>query len=55
MTATRIRHQVNAPRPKVDRALLDPRAMPPGLSPADNEAGWRSSFAKLGALVEAAS
>ena len=29
--------------------------LPPGLSPADNEAGWRSSLAKLAALVEAAS
>jgi uncharacterized protein YndB with AHSA1/START domain len=27
--------------------------LPPGLSPADNEAGWRSSLAKLAALVEA--
>jgi hypothetical protein len=26
--------------------------LPPGLSAADNEAGWRSSLAKLGALVE---
>lgn len=26
--------------------------LPPGLSPADNEAGWRSSLAKLAALVE---
>jgi hypothetical protein len=25
----------------------------PGLSPADNETGWRSSLAKLAALVEA--
>jgi uncharacterized protein YndB with AHSA1/START domain len=29
--------------------------LPPGLSPADNEAGWRSSLAKLAALVEAES
>jgi uncharacterized protein YndB with AHSA1/START domain len=29
--------------------------LPPGLSPADNETGWRSSLAKLAALVEAAS
>jgi uncharacterized protein YndB with AHSA1/START domain len=29
--------------------------LPPGLSPADNEAGWRSSLAKLAAFVEAAS
>ena len=29
--------------------------LPSGLSPADNEAGWRSSLAKLAALVEAAS
>jgi activator of Hsp90 ATPase-like protein len=28
--------------------------LPPGLSPADNEAGWRSSLAKLARLVEAA-
>ncbi len=27
--------------------------LPPGLSTADNEAGWRSSLAKLAALVEA--
>jgi uncharacterized protein YndB with AHSA1/START domain len=27
--------------------------LPPGLSIADNEAGWRSSLAKLAALVEA--
>ena len=26
--------------------------LPPGLSPADNEAGWRMSLAKLAALVE---
>jgi uncharacterized protein YndB with AHSA1/START domain len=26
--------------------------LPPGLSPADNEVGWRSSLAKLAALVE---
>ncbi len=26
--------------------------LPRGLSPADNEAGWRSSLAKLAALVE---
>jgi uncharacterized protein YndB with AHSA1/START domain len=26
--------------------------LPPGLSPADNETGWRSSLAKLAALVE---
>jgi hypothetical protein len=26
--------------------------LPPGLSPADNELGWRSSLAKLAALVE---
>ena len=28
-------------------------ALPPGLSPADNEKGWRMSLAKLAALVEA--
>ena len=27
--------------------------LPPGLSPTDNEVGWRSSLAKLAALVEA--
>ena len=27
--------------------------LPPGLSPSDNEAGWRSSLAKLATLVEA--
>jgi uncharacterized protein YndB with AHSA1/START domain len=27
--------------------------LPPSVSPADNEAGWRSSLAKLAALVEA--
>lgn len=26
--------------------------LPPGLSPADNEAGWQSSLSKLAALVE---
>ena len=26
--------------------------LPPGLSPADNETGWRESLAKLAALVE---
>ncbi len=29
--------------------------LPPGLSTADNEAGWRMSLAKLAALVEAGS
>jgi hypothetical protein len=29
------------------------RGYPPGLSTADNEAGWRSSLEKLAALVEA--
>lgn len=28
-------------------------ALPPGLSPADNETGWRQSLGKLAALVEA--
>jgi len=28
--------------------------LPPGLSPADNETGWRMSLAKLTALVERA-
>ncbi len=27
--------------------------LPPGLTPSDNEAGWRSSLGKLAALVEA--
>jgi len=27
--------------------------LPRGVPPADNEAGWRSSLAKLAALVEA--
>ena len=27
-------------------------ALPPGLSPADNETGWRMALAKLAALVE---
>ena len=27
--------------------------LPPGVPPADNEAGWRSSLAKLAALLEA--
>ena len=69
MTATRISGRVNAPRPKVEMmitisladadggihilAVHDP--LPLGLSPADNEAGWRSSLAKLAALVEAES
>jgi hypothetical protein len=26
--------------------------LPPGVPPADNEAGWRSSLARLAALVE---
>ena len=29
--------------------------LPPGLSPADNETGWRMSLAKLAALVESSS
>ena len=33
------------------RAVHD--RLPPGLSPADNETGWRSSLAKLAELVEA--
>jgi hypothetical protein len=28
--------------------------LPPGLSPADNETGWRMALAKLAALVEVA-
>jgi hypothetical protein len=32
----------------------EPRCLPArGVPPADNEAGWRSSLAKLAALVEA--
>ena len=27
--------------------------LPPGLSPADNDTGWRRALAKLAALVEA--
>jgi hypothetical protein len=27
--------------------------VPPGVPPADNEAGWREALAKLAALVEA--
>jgi hypothetical protein len=27
--------------------------LPPGVSPADNEAGWREALEKLAALVEA--
>jgi uncharacterized protein YndB with AHSA1/START domain len=34
------------------RAVHD--QLPPGLSPADNETGWRMSLGKLAALVEAA-
>jgi hypothetical protein len=30
-------------------------ALPPGLSTADNETGWRMALAKLAALVEAGS
>jgi hypothetical protein len=26
--------------------------VPPGVSPADNEEGWRSALARLAALVE---
>jgi len=114
MTATRISHRVNAPRRKVYRALLDPRAVATWMVPTGmtshvhafdpreggafrisltydaptgagkttahtdtyhgrfvelvpdekvvevvefetEEAGWRSSLAKLAALVEAAS
>ena len=33
-------------------ALAVHDGLPPGLSTADNEAGWRSSLAKLAALVE---
>ena len=29
------------------------RGLPPGVSPADNDAGWRMSLGKLAALVEA--
>jgi hypothetical protein len=29
--------------------------LPPGVPPADNEAGWQMSLAKLAALVEAGS
>jgi hypothetical protein len=29
--------------------------LPPGVPPADNDAGWRSSLTKLAALVEARS
>jgi hypothetical protein len=53
---------VNAPRASVYRALLDAQAvadllavhdgLPPGLSPADNEAGWRMALDKLAAFVE---
>jgi uncharacterized protein YndB with AHSA1/START domain len=35
------------------RAVHD--GLPPGVPPADNEVGWRSSLAKLAALVEAGS
>ena len=28
-------------------------ALPPGLSPADNEVGWRMALTRLAALVEA--
>jgi uncharacterized protein YndB with AHSA1/START domain len=61
MTATRISHRVNAPRRKVYRALLDPRAVATWMVPTGMtshvhafEAGWRSSLAKLALLVEAA-
>jgi uncharacterized protein YndB with AHSA1/START domain len=33
--------------------LAEHDQLPPGLSAADNEVGWRSSLAKLAALVEA--
>jgi hypothetical protein len=33
------------------RAVHD--GLPPGVSPADNELGWRLALAKLAALVEA--
>jgi uncharacterized protein YndB with AHSA1/START domain len=33
--------------------LATHEGLPPGLSPADNETGWRMALAKLAALVEA--
>jgi uncharacterized protein YndB with AHSA1/START domain len=63
MTSTRITRHVNAPREIVYHALTDADGgtdivavhgrLPPGLSPADNETGWRMSLDKLAALVEA--
>jgi hypothetical protein len=47
---------VNAPRADVYRALIDAVTtwrVPPGVSPADNEMGWRMSLEKLARLVEA--
>jgi uncharacterized protein YndB with AHSA1/START domain len=33
--------------------LAEHKGLPPGVSPADNETGWRMALAKLAALVEA--
>ena len=61
VSPTRIRRYSNAPSSKVDRALIDPRAIekwrvhdgvPRGLSPADNEVGWNMARDKLAAVVE---
>jgi hypothetical protein len=68
MTSTRISQHINAPRAGVYRALLDADALsdadggtdllavhdglPGGVSPADNETGWRMALAKLATLVE---
>ena len=37
------------------RVLAVHDRLPPGLSPADNEMGWREALAKLAVLVETSS
>jgi hypothetical protein len=56
VSSTRLRRRVNAPRASVyggTDVLAVHDGLPPGLSTADNEAGWQSSLAELAALVEA--
>jgi len=43
-----------ASTPSVDGDVLAVHdGVPPGVPPADNEAGWREALSKLAALVEA--
>jgi hypothetical protein len=48
VSTTRLTQRVHAPRSTEVQALHE--GLPPGVSPADNEAGWRMSLAKLAAL-----